>query len=317
MPENCPVCNSADCNVVTNFMNNVSIISCARCGTFQMGRDTIDDLPTLLHNKDIQRMLLSHKILKSQLNNNSPLWNHEHCENVIRNDSLPNIADQTYGALEWIANKSKFPGDNFDVSPLEIEAYAGTINAETVGYSLRTLKDMGLIDFRASLSGHHSGYAALTFSGWEKYNELIAGKLSNRKAFMAMKFGDPLLDRIVNEHFRPALLQAGFTLTRLDDRPEAGLIDIRLRQEIKSSQFLIADLSHDNLGAYWEAGFAEGAGKRVIYTCNQNRFAEAKTHFDVNHQLTIVWDENNIQEAVTQLKAAIRYTFPEAKQEDN
>jgi nucleoside 2-deoxyribosyltransferase len=92
-----------------------------------------------------------------------------------------------------------------------------------------------------------------------------------------------------------------------------------MRQEIKISKFIIADLTHNNAGAYWEAGFAEGIGKSVIYTCEKSVFenADTKPHFDVNHHLTIIWDKEDPEEAVEELKAAIRYTFPESKQQDD
>ena len=91
-----------------------------------------------------------------------------------------------------------------------------------------------------------------------------------------MKFGDQVLDQIVDSVFKPSVKQAGFDLIKLDDEPKAGLIDDRLRVEIQSSQFLIADLSHDNPGAYWEAGYAEGLGKPVIYTCEKAKFEKKK-----------------------------------------
>ena len=75
------------------------------------------------------------------------------------------------------------------------------------------------------------------------------GTPSGRKAFMAMEYGDPILDRLVNDHFRPAVQDTGFVLRRLDDEPRADLIDDRLRVEIQSSRFLIVDLTHRNAGA--------------------------------------------------------------------
>ena len=45
---------------------------------------------------------------------------------------------------------------------------------------------------------------------------------------------------------------------------------------------------------------------------------EAKTHFDTNHLLTIVWDVNNLQQSETELVATIRATLREdAKQSDD
>jgi len=38
-----------------------------------------------------------------------------------------------------------------------------------------------------------------------------------------------------------------------------------------------------NPGAYWEAGYAEGLGKPVIYTCEEAKFVEA-SHFDTKRK---------------------------------
>jgi nucleoside 2-deoxyribosyltransferase len=90
------------------------------------------------------------------------------------------------------------------------------------------------------------------------------------------------------------------------------LIDDRLRVEIRQSRFLLADLTHHNKGAYWEAGFAEGLGKPVIYLCRKDVFEDKSqgTHFDTNHHLTVVWDLENLGEAAEKLKATIRATLP-------
>jgi hypothetical protein len=291
-------------------------IECTRCGNFTLTDIARDDLPALLENKDEKRALLSHKICRSQINNRNPEWDYDTCENITNHHELPSIAEQIDGTLEWIGKRSEFFGHQVDVSSPSIEAFAGVLRAATTYHCLDTLATNGLIKFNAVLGGEHSGRAQLTAKGWQRYELLTKGSLSYDKAFMAMKFNDTELDNMVERHFKPAVLQTGYKLFKLDDRPQAGLIDIRIRQEIKASKFVIADLTHDNLGAYWEAGFAEGIGKKVIYTCKAERFEAAKTHFDVNHHLTIVWDVANPTEAVNNLKAAIRFTFPEAKQQD-
>ena len=138
-----------------------------------------------------------------------------------------------------------------------------------------------------------------------------------RKGFIAMKFGDEMLDNFLADVLKPCAKQAGFEHLKLDDTPKAGLIDDRLRVEIQSSDFLVADLTHDNPGAYWEAGYAKGLGKPVIYICEKDKFESAKTHFDTNRHLTIIWDKDNLPKAGEDLKATIRATLPQlAKQED-
>ncbi len=131
---------------------------------------------------------------------------------------------------------------------------------------------------------------------------------------MAMQYSNLILSGLVNSHFRPAVKETGFDLRRLDDEAPAGLIDDRLRVEIQSSRFLIVDLTDRNPGAYWEAGYAEGLGKPVIYTCEVSKFHEA-SHFDTNHHLHVLWTEADPTAAITSLKATIRATMPEAARE--
>jgi nucleoside 2-deoxyribosyltransferase len=83
---------------------------------------------------------------------------------------------------------------------------------------------------------------------------------------MAMQF-DSEMDRVVKDCFKPAVARTGFELRVLTDGQPAGSIDDQLRVALRTSRFVIADLTHDNNGAYWEAGFAEGLGRPVIYTC--------------------------------------------------
>lgn len=133
-----------------------------------------------------------------------------------------------------------------------------------------------------------------------------------------MKFGDENLDRIFNDCFVSAVKKTGFSLERVDTNPEAGLIDDKIRVDIRNSRFIIADLTDENRGVYWEAGYAEGLGKPVIYTCEKKYFDEHKTHFDTNHHLTIVWEVEKLEEAAKRLKATIRATLPdEAKMTDD
>ena len=147
--------------------------------------------------------------------------------------------------------------------------------------------------------------------GWEHYENLREGSGKYRKAFMAMKFDDSKLDRVFTDVFKPSAKQAGFDLFTLNEVLRAGLIDDRLRVEIQASDFLIADLTHDNNGAYWEAGYAEGMGKPVIYTCEKRKFESDKTtHFDANHHLTVLWEDAYLSKAGEQLKATIRATLP-------
>ena len=127
----------------------------------------------------------------------------------------------------------------------------------------------------------------LTIEGWERYERQKRGQVSGNQGFMAMKFGDPCLDSFAREVVKPAVESMGYRLFDMRDVARAGVIDNIMRIQIKDSAFLIADLTHDNAGAYWEAGYAEGLGKPVIYICERSKFEEKPSHFDTNHCTTV------------------------------
>lgn len=151
----------------------------------------------------------------------------------------------------------------------------------------------------------------LTMRGWERFQRIKAGKSTGRNAFMAMKFDDADMSAVFAACFKPAVESVGFVLkTLMDDQP-AGLIDDQLRVALRNSQFVIADLTHANNGAYWEAGFAEGLGRPVIYTCREAEWKSQRTHFDTNHLVTIIWNQDDYASAMHRLAATIRATLPD------
>src|SRR5262249_15556703 len=141
--------------------------------------------------------------------------------------------------------------------------------------------------------------------------------IASRFAFFARQFRNPDLDKVFDRCLSPAVRATGYELRTVTQR--AGLVDAIIEDEIRRCRFLIADLSDDNPGAYWEAGFAEGLGKLVIYICRSSRSngEEKKTHFDTDHRHTVRWDLSSLEETATNLKAVIRNTLlGDAKQAD-
>ncbi|MGJ0534438.1 MAG: hypothetical protein ACR65W_14475 [Methylocystis sp.] len=156
----------------------------------------------------------------------------------------------------------------------------------------------------------------LTALGWERFEELQRAHVSSNYAFFARQFKNADLDKVYESCLRPAVQQTGFDLRTVPQR--AGPIDAIIEDDIRRCKFLIADLSDDNAGAYWEAGFAEGLGKPVIYLCRKTVDGkEKKTHFDTDHRHTVRWDLSSLDETAQQLKAVIRNSLlGDAKQDD-
>jgi nucleoside 2-deoxyribosyltransferase len=163
----------------------------------------------------------------------------------------------------------------------------------------------------------------LATDGWKRHAELMRGGKGSRRAFMAMAFNEADIRAVYSNYMRPAVKHTDFDLRTTDeDHQTAGPITDRIRVEIRTSRFVVCDLTHGNRGAYWEAGFAEALGRPVFYTCRQDvlddRTHVDHPHFDTAYQLILPWSLDDIEMAMQKLKAAIRKTLPDvAKLEDD
>jgi hypothetical protein len=292
--------------------NRGVFFDCPRCGLFGLTYHAeTAALPSLLATPR-KRSVLSYAISRTpRTGPNTTVFDAEQCERIVKADYLPTPQEQAENLVRLLGDHLSGPGQRLRITFPEHATIIGALSSEGFFFIVQGLMSSGLL--HADLVGG-AALATLTFAGWSRYEQLRRGVPTGRKAFIAMEYGHTDLDALVSDHFKPAVAETGFVLRRLDDEQPAGLIDDRLRVEIQSSRFLLVDLTHRNLGAYWEAGYAEGLGKPVIYTCEHSKFEEV-SHFDTNHRLHVLWNRADIEPALKKLKATIRATIPEADRE--
>ena len=119
----------------------------------------------------------------------------------------------------------------------------------------------------------------LSLEGWEQYEAEKRGRFAGNYGFLAMQFDEPDLKAFVKEVLKPAVKdEIGYDLVDMNDVGRAGIIDNIMRVQIRDAAFVIADLTHDNSGAYWEAGYAEGLGQARRSTSARKRKFEKQKH---------------------------------------
>jgi nucleoside 2-deoxyribosyltransferase len=206
-------------------------------------------------------------------------------------------------------------GESYVVSPARDVSRVGVLNETMLWTLIHELTRRELIQDLSEVKqlGPRPGRVGeappigLTLDGWDRYEAERRGRFAGRYGFIAMKFGDPDLDPFIETAVKPIVkAKIGYDLIDLRDVSQAGVIDNLMRQQIRDAAFVLADLTHDNSGAYWEAGYAEGLGKPVIYLCRRAKFDLAKTHFDTNHCTTVLWDEENRESFQKELVATLR-----------
>ncbi len=231
-----------------------------------------------------------------------------------RENELPSSAEQLDLYVLYLGDCQKHPSSSLIIHTTQyLRAKIGAVTVQNVSAIAQWAGDLGIAEISPGDKTLKFG-ATLVYRGWQRYEELKRGKASGTTAFLAMAFKDSEDQDFIKEHFTKAVAETGFRLRDIREDPKAGLIDNHIRVAIRMARFVIADLTHRNKGAYWEAGYAEGLGKPVIYSCRRDVFEsehpDIRPHFDTNHCQTVVWDPKEPEKAVAQLADTIRATLP-------
>lgn len=173
-----------------------------------------------------------------------------------------------------------------------------TDDAEEGTWFRRALKQRNWIEYPRGES--YTSEMVLTPQGWARIQELEGGIEKKRNpAFVAMCFGKKeekekraQMDQRWLEVLRPAIEAAGYHAKRADTDKHNDPIMDRLIEDIRRAPFVVAELSDDNNGVYYEAGFAKGRGIEVIHCCKDGH----KPHFDVTGINLVFWqDEDDLR----------------------
>jgi hypothetical protein len=315
--ETCPICGRHPANVRRNDLDEEITVDCGTCGIYRLGEDALPEFRTICRQISNAKALISYCIHQTQRSNKRPLIDDNLLRAFVDHNTLPSPPEQGDNLIRELGSQLKGadPGRLWRFNPEDVKALIGASSAKGVRYVVEELHNKGLIN---SSTARDWSAVRLTFPGWERYSELQRAHSEGPIAFMAMPFNVPELDDVYLRCFRSAVQATGFELRRLDEKPPAGLIDVRMEVEIRRSRFLVAELTNGNKGVYWEAGFAEGLGKPVIYTCEKAYFQKNRSHFDTDHRHTIVWQTGELDRVGEELKNTIRATLPsEAKMFDD
>ena len=150
-------------------------------------------------------------------------------------------------------------------------------------------KKMGWVD--DSTLAMRQAPGCIHFAGRIFVEEQLGALGRSRQAFVAMWF-DKSTEKAFKRGIEPAIEDAGYEARRIDQKEFLGKVDDEILAEIRKSRFVVADFTTSKKagargGVYYEAGFAQGLGIDVIYTCRKDRMEAV--HFDTNHFNHITW----------------------------
>ena len=229
-------------------------------------------------------------------------------------------------ALEWLVHHSPRI-DSIPLSKERITSFLAFSHCQGKTDEERTEVDVGeaakIIDALAKEGFvemiHYSFHSQpfyyhlpqVTHKGYARYEELQRKSVDSSLAFVAMWFHSSM-DAVYKKAIEPAIKDAGYEPKRVDNIQHNRKIDDEIIALIRRSRFVVADFTagkpeEPRGGVYYEAGFAYGLGREVIYACRSD-FVEA-LHFDTRQYNHIVWEEDKLSDFRKALKHRIEATI--------
>jgi hypothetical protein len=220
---------------------------------------------------------------------------------VIDESNIAALADTYRGTtvaakldrlLALMGRRSTFAGQivSFDCD-LDSPAIAAINRIESV-FLVKSLADLGLITQpidATTVEGEDiitDGCLKVTPPGWQMLSASDRPTSSGR-CFVAMSF-DHSMDAAYEVGIRPAVEDdARYQACRVDRVHHLEKICDKIVNEIRGSQFVVADVSQHKPGVYFEAGFAMALNRPVIWTCREEDFN--LIHFDTRQYNHIKW----------------------------
>jgi len=127
-----------------------------------------------------------------------------------------------------------------------------------------------------------------TFKAYERLQQIQASGRNSLTGFVAMSFSSTQLE-VWHQVIEPGIAEAGYQPVRVDQYGHNKPIDDEIIAQIRRCRFLVADFTEQKKGVYFEAGFALGLGRKVIWMCRQSEVDDL--HFDTRQFNHILYDD--------------------------
>jgi nucleoside 2-deoxyribosyltransferase len=216
-----------------------------------------------------------------------------------------NIVEKQRRILMNIYGQYPTPGELMEYFPFEPWQYYASGEDEMV-FLLECMKTKGWLDIEidSTLGGDRSLITdpKLGEDGWVEIEKSLEPLHSNQ-VFVAMWFDDTM--NPASDAIDGAITDTGFKPLRIDRKPHNNEISGEILYEISRSRFVIADVTEQRQGVYFEAGYAMGLGIPVIWSCKKEEIDDV--HFDTRQYSHVVWEDEEqlYQMMVDRIKGTI------------
>jgi len=276
-------------------------IECDICGRYVIDHLTEEGFKHLA--KEDRAMISAFTRELSEFSSPPPelhlLDNERQTERIIERYRNKTIVEKLNKLILYLGRKSHFFGEKLKIYGENAYPITYSKDKEEFDNIFEHAKKIGLIEMPTS-----GGNAVLSWKGWEKFDSVKESGVLSKKCFVAM-WCDEDLNVIYEEGVKKAVIEAGFEPIFIEKREHNEKICDLIIAEIRSCRFLVSDVTGQRPNVYYEAGFAHGLNRDVIWTCKEDDIDNA--HFDTRQYNHIVWrDADDLRKKLfNRIKATI------------
>ncbi len=263
-------------------------VECKRCGVFRITGTA--EAMSLGEYEGRRHVLSGHSREISDSKSKTLLINASNLDEIFSSISVPTtLPEKLDRVINYYGDRSEYFGQNV---PMDVQ------NDYPITYSKDYAEFVTLLGYLKGklLIDYSSGSVVLKYDGQLRYEELKRNPPKTNQAFVAMWFDESMKSAYENG-IRKAIeesdLNPKMKALKIDLLEHNDPIDTRILVEIRRSRFVVADLTGNRGGVYFEAGYAMSLGIPVIWLCKEG----TQVHFDVGQFPRIIWkNENDLYE---------------------
>jgi hypothetical protein len=283
---------------------NELIVDCPLCGKYSLvGPEVVG--ATYQWTPDM-RLPLSCATRQAFENNHSLQLTIDNVESYAAAHRNTRVSDNLNRLLQITAERAGRPNQGARFSTDDDFTLIDSYSREEFDWYIEWLKRDNLV--YQTGAGLYSAQLTLSVAGWNRVQPLSTIGGTPGHCFVAMWFA-PELQIVYDNGIALGISDAGFKPIRIDAKEHNNEIPDEIIAEIRNSEFMVADFTGQRAGVYYEAGFAMGLGRKVIWCCREDEIS--KLHFDTSHKNHIGW--KTPEELRTRLYKRIRATILESK----
>lgn len=276
-------------------------IICRRCGAYRVSEEFTWEIPkptSPLH-EFRYRVSWAFRSASERILNLADLPIHLRIEVLtLLNAPDPSVEDKLGLLLAFLAKRSKSPGKVAFFDYADDCSIICARDSEEASFLLESLGQQKLVDLQGAVLNRTGQACRLTTTGWLDLTRRARTGAESNNVFIAMSFDPGRL--AVAEAIAHAISASDYTPFRMDQVEHLNRIDDEILSRLRSSKFLVVDLTLQNPGAYFEAGFMLGLGRPVIWICSTEDLENV--HFDARQYNIIEYDDNEQLQRRLQLR---------------